>query len=331
MRERAAQILKIVCLGLAALLLVQLVKVALRSNPLANTTIPDVPSLAADTNAPPAAANKAPIKAGTNVAVVAMASNAPGAAMDTNAIVHRKPKSTESNVVPAIAAAEPAATNATNLQTNGTVAISSETNAVASPVSAKLSPSNAAPVALAAEMIATNSSPTNPAALADTNVALAKMVTGTNAGSASGKTNLTNSAVAKAAGARRSSAMPPQMAGGPMMAGGPGGKASKLPPEIQARVDRVTESEILAPIVRPMPMALLGIAGNVAFLRSPSGQTGLVKEGEDLGEIKLLHIGTNRVLVEQDGQPKELMIFSGLGGESLLPKPTVTSDETTKH
>jgi hypothetical protein len=116
------------------------------------------------------------------------------------------------------------------------------------------------------------------------------------------------------------------------MPGGPGGgKAAKLPPEIQARVDRVTDSEILAPVVRPMPMALLGIAGQVAFLRSPSGQTGLVKEGGDLGEIKLLRIGINRVLVEQDGQKKELMIFSGLGGESLLPKSTDTSDETKKH
>jgi hypothetical protein len=77
-------------------------------------------------------------------------------------------------------------------------------------------------------------------------------------------------------------------------------------------------------------MALLGVAGKSALIRSPSGQTGLIKEGEDLGEIKLLRIGINRVLVEQDGQQKELMIFSGLGGESLLPKPTVTSDETTK-
>jgi hypothetical protein len=57
----------------------------------------------------------------------------------------------------------------------------------------------------------------------------------------------------------------------------------------------------------------------------------MVKEGDALGEIKLLRIGINRVLVEQDGQQKELMIFSGLGGESLLPKPTATSDETTKH
>ena len=75
----------------------------------------------------------------------------------------------------------------------------------------------------------------------------------------------------------------------------------------------------------------MGIAGQSAFLRAPSGQTGLVKEGEDLGDIKLLRIGTNRVLVEQDGKKQELMIFSGLGGESLLPKPNETSDETTKH
>jgi hypothetical protein len=97
-------------------------------------------------------------------------------------------------------------------------------------------------------------------------------------------------------------------------------KPAELPPVIQARVDRIIDSEILAPVMRPMPMALLGIAGNVAFLRAPSGQTGLVKEGDDLGGIKLLRIGTNRVLVEEQGQKKELTIFSGYGGDSLLPK-----------
>ena len=71
-----------------------------------------------------------------------------------------------------------------------------------------------------------------------------------------------------------------------------------------------------------MPMALLGIAGDNAFLRAPNGQTGLIKEGSELGGIKLLRIGTNRVLVEQEGQPKELTIFSGYGSESLLPLPT---------
>lgn len=116
-----------------------------------------------------------------------------------------------------------------------------------------------------------------------------------------------------------------------MIAGPMGMKASGLPPEIQARVDRVTDSEILGPVMHPMPMALLGIAGNVAFLRSPSGQTGLVKEGEDLGEIKLLRIGTNRVLIEENGEKKELMIFTGYGGDSLLPKPTESSNETTNR
>ncbi|HWX23219.1 MAG TPA: hypothetical protein VN578_25230 [Candidatus Binatia bacterium] len=101
---------------------------------------------------------------------------------------------------------------------------------------------------------------------------------------------------------------------------GPGKKPLELPLPVQAQVVRVTESEILGPVMRPQPMALLGIAGDVAFLRSPSGQTGLVKAGDELGGLKLLRIGTNRVLVEQDGQKKELTIFNGLGSESLLPK-----------
>ena len=86
------------------------------------------------------------------------------------------------------------------------------------------------------------------------------------------------------------------------------GKAAKLPPEIQARVDKIVDSESFAPVMRPQPMALLGIAGDSAFLRTAGGQTGLVKEGEPLDDIKLLRIGINRVLVEQNGQKKELMM-----------------------
>ncbi len=93
-----------------------------------------------------------------------------------------------------------------------------------------------------------------------------------------------------------------------------------LPPAIQARIDRITQSEILAPVIRPLPMALLGIAGKDAFLRAANGQTGLIREGEELGGIKLLRIGTNRVLIEHEGQKKELMLFGGFGSESLLPK-----------
>jgi hypothetical protein len=106
-------------------------------------------------------------------------------------------------------------------------------------------------------------------------------------------------------------------------------QAASLPPAIQARVDRIVESEILGPFIRPQPAALIGIAGNFVFLRAPTGQTGLVKEGDDLGGIKLLRIGINRVLIEEQGQKKELTIFSGYGGESLLPKQD-TSHETNK-
>ncbi len=123
------------------------------------------------------------------------------------------------------------------------------------------------------------------------------------------------------------SGLPPEMAA---MGMGPSGRpgatsAPELALPIRARVYGITDSEILGPIMRPMPMALLGIAGNVAFLRASNGQTGLVKEGDSLGGLKLLRIGTNRVLVEDDGQKKELTLFSGYGGESLLPKQKETS------
>jgi hypothetical protein len=93
-----------------------------------------------------------------------------------------------------------------------------------------------------------------------------------------------------------------------------------VPPAVQARVDRITQSEILGPVIRPLPMALLGIAGKDALLRTPNGQTGLLREGEELGGVKLLRIGTNRVLIEHEQQQKELSVFSGFGSETLLPK-----------
>ena len=99
-----------------------------------------------------------------------------------------------------------------------------------------------------------------------------------------------------------------------------GTPTTNLPPAISARIDRVTQSEILGPIIRPLPMALLGIAGQDAFLRAPNGQTGLLKEGEELAGVKLLRIGTNRVLIEHEGQQKELSVFSGFGSETLLQK-----------
>jgi len=69
-------------------------------------------------------------------------------------------------------------------------------------------------------------------------------------------------------------------------------------------------------------MALIGIADEEAFLRATNGQTGPVKVGGEIGGIKLLRIGVNRVLVEHDGEKKELTLFGGVGGESLMPKLT---------
>ena len=115
--------------------------------------------------------------------------------------------------------------------------------------------------------------------------------------------------------------------GGPRM-GGPAA-ALNLPPPIQSRIDRIKESEILGPFIRPLPLALLGIADDDAFLRAPDGQSGLVKEGGELGGIKLLRIGINRVLVEQDGEKKELTLFDGFGSESLMPKESDTSTNAT--
>lgn len=96
--------------------------------------------------------------------------------------------------------------------------------------------------------------------------------------------------------------------------------ATKLAPEVAAKIDKIKQSQLLGPEMRPPPMALLGIAGPDVFLRGPNGQTGVIREGEELGGVKLLKIGANRVLIEHEGQQKELMIFSGFGGESLLTK-----------
>ena len=105
-------------------------------------------------------------------------------------------------------------------------------------------------------------------------------------------------------------------------------KLAEIPPPVQARIDRIYQSEILGSVTRQLPMGLLGIAGNVAFLRAPNGQTGMVKEGDELGGMKLLQIGVNRVMVSHDGKTNELTIFSGFGSETLLQKPKETPNET---
>jgi hypothetical protein len=120
---------------------------------------------------------------------------------------------------------------------------------------------------------------------------------------------------------------PMMMPGGTGFGGMPGmpGSQPELTPAIQARVDKIVSSEIFAPVMHPLPMALIGIAGDTAFLRTDSGQTGLVKLGDSLGDVKLLSISVNRVLVEQGGQKKELTIFDGYGSDSLLSQTDKSS------
>jgi hypothetical protein len=175
----------------------------------------------------------------------------------------------------------------------------------------------------------------------------AQKETATAMGKAANATNSTNgtNAVAKVSGGEPRANTPENMAGLPpgltpdmmaalppevlaqMMGGGmPGGrgpagmKKTPLPPEIQARVDRIISSELLGPVVHSMLAALIGISDNEAFIRATNGQTGPIKVGGEIGGIKLLRIGVNRVLVEQDGEKRELTLFGGAGGESLLPK-----------
>ena len=212
-------------------------------------------------------------------------------------------------------AAPPVAIAGTN-STSPSMPVAEETNSVAHKELAKTE-TNVVPH-LETKVNETNSAPSTTAVENGTNLLAVATAAGT---------NVSRHPNPEEQGARSNST--PEMAGmnlNPLSP--PGKRGSDLPPAVQARISRITDSEILGPVVRPLPMGLMGIAGDVAFLRTATGQTGLVKEGDSLGDLKLLRIGINRVLIEQDGQKKELMIFSGYGGESLLPKQKETSDET---
>jgi hypothetical protein len=99
-------------------------------------------------------------------------------------------------------------------------------------------------------------------------------------------------------------------------------KPAPLPLAVEARVERIAASELLGPVPRPMsnPAALIGIAGQDAMIRASDGQVGLLRRGEEFHGIKLLQVGTNRVVIEESGHEKELTMFSGFGSESLLPR-----------
>lgn len=204
----------------------------------------------------------------------------------------------------------------------GTGPPSSMTNRLASPTGAtNVTGSNRTDLAAGK---ATTHAPSGTRAVAGTNLpAVTNFVAGTNASAA--KTNLASATPAASPGmppgmfpGMPPGMMPPGMMIPGMGRGGPGKPPAPLSALAQARLDRVIQSEILGPVPRPLPVALLGIAGTNVFLRSANGQSGMVGEGGDVGGLKLLRIGINRVLVEEAGTKKELTIFNGEGGTSLL-------------
>ncbi len=288
MHNRLPLLFKGLCLVFGVLVLVQLSRLAVWQNPLAGVVIPKAPSVDS-TNAP----------AGNTPTNSAFSSNAPMA------------KTSGTNIV------------ATN---------SSPTNLLATTTNTSNSTNVTATNLAAAKSAFTNGASTN---MASANTNRVEPKAGTNAAyrELTGKpaTNAPASNDTTAAGssvAKRSTGpnvappgMPPSArANMPPGRGMPGGMDMGLPLMVQARIEQIIKSEILGMIMRPPPMALLGIAGKDVLFRSPTGQTGLLRVGEEMGGVKLLQIGSNRILIEQDGQKKELTIFEGLGGESLMPK-----------
>jgi hypothetical protein len=328
MFERLETWLKGVCIFLALFIVFVVVWAAHQSNPLAHVVVPSPPTLPADTNS--VAASKGTNPPGAQVA------NGTNLTSGTNSPLTTGKATNVTNNVVSKTATNQVASSPTNpasaaavLETNKLPSTNESAEAPKASASAgKAGATNSAALIMGNETNkpATNSATSGagvPPALATATNAAGNHVA---ASTADSKTNAAPSGPVPP-GRRAGPGLPPEMAG--MMGlgmGGPGAKLPELPPLINARIEKITDSEILAPVMHPQPLALLGIAGDVAFLRSPSGQTGLLKESETLGEIKLLCIGTNRVLVEQDGQKKELTIFSGYGGETLLPKTNTTNE-----
>jgi hypothetical protein len=289
---------------LAAIMLYELIGAVLRHNPLEHMSIPTLPALAAapDVKSGGPGTNSVTSKVsgmvGTNSSAV---KNSDQSGANSLAVEAASKRGT--NAIPAVES-EHKGTNSTLAQVPG----KSETNVVADE---------------GATVKSTNSVSIQGLEKTDTNLIAGLEKTGTNMMSGTNLVSGTNGARGTnlVSGTNLLSHLTPgKMAMNLKLRQGLGKKAAELPPVIQARIDKITDSEILGPVIRPVPMGLLGIAGEYAFLRAPSGQTELVKEGAEMGGIKLLKIGINRVLVEEAGEQKELTIFEGYGGETLLPK-----------
>jgi hypothetical protein len=334
MLDRSERILKIVCFGLAALLLFQIYRAAIKDNPLANLTIPAVPTLAGTTNnAATAQTNSAAASGGTNSAAASGGTNvaarkelaagttiAPGALDSaagksnlvagaeparegTNLSARRGPSRRLSNSVPGQADSVGQASRLSIPQADGLIAAN---------LPDLLASTGTGAIAVVSQISTNPAGTSNAVPFSGPGRGGDMLAAGARGARRGGAASLGGMEMAMAAGGRR---------GGISGPGGPGPALPELPPTAKARVERIYRSELFGAIIQPVPAALIGIAGDSAILRGTNGQTGLVKAGDSLGGLKLLKIGINRVLVEEGGQQKELMIFSGFGGESLMSKP----------
>jgi hypothetical protein len=343
MLERSETLFKLLCAGLAALLIYQVARALHRSNPLGNTNIPALPSLpgGADIKAEAKTAkgtNASAATRGTNTTAAAKGTNAasarPASVGGTNAAAATNaPKITNTPLLAEAPVSEPGRSKATNSASVGAGA-SGSANHSESPASAATNPLAARATASGPAAPSTGSNQVASAKNTNTAPSRAGASASTPPRGANQVASATNPpAPPPAAGPDAGPGVPPAVLNAAMMDGmrggpfGPGGRPPELPPEVQARVDRIIQSEVLGPLPHPQPVVLLGIAGSDAFLQGPDGQTGLVKEGDELGGVKLLKIAINRVLIEQDGEKKELTLFSGLGSESLLSNQTNHSSQ----
>ncbi len=291
MFERSETIFKILCAGVGAIVVLQVARALHRSDPLGDARIPALPHLASSNSPAGAAATQPSSKAATNALSATNTAKAAKAKSDRSDSSDRSDASTN-------------AAKATNT-------LAHQTNPAPNTNAGPAKTTNA----LAQTALSSTNAPRQEAPAKGTNT----LAQATNASAAppAGKAARANLA-GRPAGARAGINAGPFPGGPPgMMAMGP-----PLPPEVQARVDQIIESELLAPVMHPQPLALLGMLGREALLRAPNGQTGAVKEGDELGGVKVLKLGINRVLVEEAGEKKELSLFSGLGSESLLSTQT---------
>lgn len=113
---------------------------------------------------------------------------------------------------------------------------------------------------------------------------------------------------------------------------GPVGADSESKPadELRPEVRRVVDSALFGVAPPPPPPAppsgpkkpelpkLQGIGAEFAILEIPGKGVHMIRAGTEKEGVKVVAIAINRVLIEVDGEKKELTIHSGFGSDPLL-------------